>query len=262
MLITKIISNYLPLFNSFQSIVNRFELFPPANDNLLKFLRSSFAARLRDVVNRGKKSLVGRQTAGDEERKGGKKWRKKGSETREGEREDGGWSHEQRVVAASGKRVSCDRHIFRADALTLALPLRSPRVRCAPHRRHNPPRPCACLPPPPSYPFYSLSSPPRHERPSLTYEWRRLVSGNSRRKAIRRASIVCPRRARLSRSSCHSFDSRPVERERATMILRRVGGRADIFLDKISQQHVIKTLSVRRPSRLSAIFSSWNCARL
>lgn len=55
----------------------------------------------------------------------------------------------------------------------------------------------------------------------------------------------------------YSFDSRPSrERERATMILRRVGGRADIFFDKFSQQHVIKTLSARRPSRPSAIFSS------
>lgn len=149
------------------------------------------------------------------------------------------------------------------------LPSQPPSVlpaSAAPHRRHNPPRPCAF---PPSSIVYSLSSrspptSPRHERPSLTYEWRRLVSGNSRYKAIRRASIVCACRRAIVASFPVLFSlflgSRPSrERERATMILRRVGRR--VCLDEFSRQRVIKTLSARRPSRPSAIFSSWNYAR-
>lgn len=116
--------------------IHVFELFPPANDNLIKFFYSSLAAP--DVVNRGKKNLVGGQTVGDEEKRE-KKMEKKGS--KKGRlREEGGWGLLTRATrcAASGKRVSCDRHIFRADALTLALPLRSSRVRCTPQATIHP----------------------------------------------------------------------------------------------------------------------------
>lgn len=207
------------------------------------------------VVNRGKKNLVGRQTSTDEEKKREKKWRiKKGSKTREEERV--GVAHTSNALCGVRQtRLLRPTHFPCRCTYPRALPSFFPRPLHP--TDDDPPRPCAC--PPILFPFYSLSSPPRHERPSLTYEWRRLVSGNSRHKAIRRASIVCPD-VRLSRLPVPlSLDSRPSrERERATMILRHVG----VFFDEFSWQHVIKTLSARWPSRPSAIFSSWNYARL
>lgn len=68
----------------------------------------------------------------------------------------------------------------------------------------------------------------------------------------------CYERARGSSFSLSLFLSRFAicERERMTMILDRVRCRAAVFLDEFSRQRVIKTLSARRPSRPSAIFSS------
>ena len=74
--------------------------------------------------------------------------------------------------------ASCDRHIFRADALTLAHPL---RARCTLHNIDDDDLPlCALLYPPSHVPshiptLYFLSSPPPPlVYPSLTYERRRL----------------------------------------------------------------------------------------
>lgn len=127
--------------------------------------------------------LVGRQTScGDPfvrsgEGKGKKSVRKRLTGR---ERERRVWKRVEHLNNALRRpaNASCDRHIFRADALTLAHPL---RARCTLYNTDDDDLPLRALPH--SHPvsrhiythtIYLLSSVTPLVYPSLTYEWRRL----------------------------------------------------------------------------------------